>query len=261
MFIEAKDPNAVVIVLPADHSILKKDKFHETLEIAVSAAGLDKLVTIGIKPIRPETEYGYIEVSDHVKGVKDVFLVNSFKEKPNETKAKQFCEAGNYLWNSGIFVWKATTILEAIKAYLPDLYDGLMIIKKNIGSKNLNSVIKDVYEKLEKVSIDHGVLEKASNVVVVKNKFDWDDLGVWTAMKRICPKDDRNNTIIHGDFLGVEADHNIVYTDQGIISVLGINDIIVVREKDAVLVCPRDRAKDVKEIIRQLREKGMGEYL
>jgi mannose-1-phosphate guanylyltransferase len=252
-----KDKNAEMLVLPADHMITDKQGFKKTVESAQVAADLDKLVTIGIKPLRPETEYGYIEVGENIEN--NIFKVKSFKEKPNKEIAKEFCDAGNFLWNSGIFVWKVKVILDAIKEHMPELYEWLDKIINCEDENKLQSIIEDMYSKIDSISIDYGIMEKSENAAVVQNLFDWDDLGMWTAMERIYLKDE--NSIIAGDVISVEAKNNIVYTDEGVVGIVGLDDIVVVREGNAVLVCKKDKAKDVKKIINELKQKNMKEYL
>ena len=251
-----KDPNAIMVVLPADHTIPDKKKFQTTISSAVSAALEDKLVTIGIKPVRAETEYGYIEVGDS-RGLKNVFSVKSFKEKPTLNKAKEFYQSGKFFWNSGMFVWKASVILDEIQKYVPGLYKQLNKIQKAKVSVGL---LESIYSNLENISIDYGVLEKSKNVAVVKTDLSWDDLGLWTAMQRLYPGDKKNNIVIKGDFVDVESENNIVYSDEGIVGIVGLTDLIVIRDGDAVLVCPKERAKDVKALVGEMK-KGKTKYL
>ena len=249
-----------MIVLPADHRISEKNKFHEIIKQAFLASKKNKLVTIGIKPTRPETEYGYIELGE-VFLDNSIFNVKHFKEKPDKKTAQKFLEKGNFYWNSGMFMWPVNVILKEIKDKLPDLYKGIKKIEQAIDTADFEKIFSDVYSNLEKISIDYGILEKSKNVVCIKASFDWDDLGMWPAMERVFASDKNNNIIVFGEIETLDAKNNICSTDDGIISIIGLDDIVVVRDKNAVLVCAKDRARDVKEIVVNLRGKGNLEYL
>jgi mannose-1-phosphate guanylyltransferase len=252
--------DTVMVVLSADHQIKKEKKFINILKKSARLA-LDtgRLITMGITPTRPDTGYGYIKMGRKIKG--DFYKVNTFIEKPSFNKAKIFFKNGGYLWNSGMFIWTAQAILEGIKEHMPVLYKGLMSIKKDIDTPREKMAIKKLYKKLESISIDYGVMEKAENIAVVKGNFDWDDVGSWLAMERIFSKDKKGN-IKTGDFVSIDTKNCITISDKGIIGAIGLKNIVIIKTQDATLVCPKDRAQDVKKIVKEInKKKEFGKYL
>ncbi len=246
------DPDATMVVLPADHKISNKEAFHVDMNNALSAARQGYLATIGVMPTRPETEYGYIQLGEKNSGG-SFYAVDQFKEKPDKTTAKRFFEAGNFLWNSGIFVWEVAEILDAISETLPALYSGLMDIEQVIGMPQERETIATVYEPLESISIDHGVMEKMQHVAVVKSTCDWDDLGLWTAMDRLFRKNKQGNIAMEGEAVFIDSTNTTLYTDTGLVGVIGLENTIVVRSGNAVLVCAKEKAKDVKALVETLK--------
>jgi mannose-1-phosphate guanylyltransferase len=252
-YLSTKDPKAVMIVLPADHHIPEVEKFIETLKVALTLAERDLLVTIGITPQRPETGYGYIQLGEGIfkrNGI-TAHKVQSFKEKPDYETAQRFLAAGNYLWNGGIFVWKAQTILDAIGEFLPGLGSGLAQIQGHWGKSSQAQAIARAYRKAEKISIDYGVMEKAHPVACVKGEFAWDDVGSWHAMERLALSDIQGN-IIQGDVVTLDTRNATLISDQGLVATLGIRDLIVVRTQDATLVANKQDAQRVREIVQAL---------
>jgi len=256
------DPEAVQVVLPADHIITDEKEFRATLNTAADVARSKKcLVTIGIHPSRPETGYGYIQIDQKESGYKEsVFHVKTFAEKPNLETAKLFLESGDFLWNSGIFVWKIEVILREIEKSLPELYQGLLEIEAHMGKPNLNKVIRRVYGTIKSISIDYGVMEKADDVCVVKADLGWSDVGSWEEVYRIMQHDDNHNTV-NGNVAIYNASGNLLYSEKRLIAAVGVNDLIVVETRDAVLVCRRDQSQEVKEIVDYLKRKKMKKYL
>jgi mannose-1-phosphate guanylyltransferase len=249
-----KDPNTTMITLPIDHIIKDKEIFLQTIEEACNLARkTGNLITIGIKPLRPETGYGYICMG---KGIKtndkiDVYEVKEFTEKPNYKTAKEFIKQGNYLWNSGIFIWTCKDILEAIKKEVPKLYKGLMRIKESLGTLHKKEIMKEVFYSLEKISIDYAILEKVSNRLVVKGDFKWDDIGSWTSMERIFPKD-KDGNVIKGGYEGIDTKRCIVINDEGIIVTIGLSDLVIVSSGNIKLIYPKKREGDLKNIIKRM---------
>jgi mannose-1-phosphate guanylyltransferase len=252
---EEKDSDGVMIILPADHVIGEPKKFLKTLRVAIQAAqDTDNLVTMGIKPTRPETGYGYIEVNAKYKkknakfktqNSKEVYKVKRFTEKPDREKALRFMKSGRYLWNSGMFIWRTSVILEAMKKYMPQLYRGLLEIQKALGTLKEIGVIKRVYKKLDKISIDYGIMEKAKNTLVVKADYLWDDVGNWQALERISVKDKERN-ITKGEVSFLDTRDSIILCDKGMVGTIGIKDLIIISTEDATLICPKNRAQEVK---------------
>jgi len=249
-----KNPDTVMITLPVDHIIKDNDKFLRTLESACELARkTGNLVTIGIKPIRPETGYGYICVGEEVKKNGEVIAckVKEFTEKPDKERAEHFLKQGNYLWNSGIFVWTCQDILYAMKKEIPELYKGLMRIKENLGTLKKREVMKEVFQGLKKISIDYAILEKVSNRLVIKGDFRWDDVGSWSSMERIFPKD-KNGNVVSGGHESVDTKRCVIINDEGLIVTIGLSDLVIVSSGDIKLIYPKNRESDLKKIIKNI---------
>jgi len=248
------DPKTVMITLPVDHIINGKEQFLNVLENGCDLARkTGNLVTIGIETTRPETGYGYICAGNEFKTNKKVkvYNVEKFTEKPDRDTAKQFLKNSNYFWNSGIFIWTCKDILDAIKSNLPDLYDGLMKIRKYLGTLQKREIMKEVFFKLEKISIDYAVLEKANNRLMIKGNFKWDDVGSWTAMGRIFPKDEHGN-VIQGEHESLDTKDCIVVNDEGLIVTIGISDLVIISSGKIKLIYPKNRENDLKKIIKKM---------
>jgi mannose-1-phosphate guanylyltransferase len=253
-----KDPNATMVVLPADHRITQTNKFLKNLETALSV--IDKnnkaLVTIGISPTYGATGFGYIEAREPHEQ-QDVLSVERFTEKPNRETAELFSSSGGYYWNSGIFIWRADTILNRIKQFMPKWYAGLMEVQAVLGSKEYGKVVESVYKMLDGQSIDYGIMEHADNVLMVKGDFGWSDLGTWEEVYNISEKDENNNVII-GPALLKDVKNSYIQTGKRAASIIGLEDVIVIDEEDALLICKRDHSQDVRWIVSKLdqnREK------
>lgn len=258
-----KDPEAVQIVLPADHLILNDKKFREVLLNAAKVAENEEcLVTIGITPTRPETGYGYIQFNESYYPDLDfdVYEVKTFAEKPDVETAKRFLESGDFLWNSGIFIWKVKTILKEIEKSLPDLYEILMKIKKSIGTEKYPGVLNRLYKQIEGISIDYGVMEKSENVTVLKGDFGWSDIGGWEEFYRLEKKDKHNNVLI-GENVIKDSSNNLIYSSGRLVACLGLNDMVVIDTGDVVMVCPRNKTQDIRKIVDCLSKKKKNEYL
>ena len=251
-----RSPDATMVVLPADHHVRFADRFRETLDraIAIAASG-ELLVTIGIEPNAPETGYGYIERGEPLG--EGVHRVARFTEKPDQTRAEEFLAAGRYLWNSGIFIWRVRAIREALARHLPEIERHLGTIAAAWGDPR---VLADLYPKIEEISIDYGVLEKADNVAVVAGDFGWDDIGSWTALMRLWPADADGN-VVRGRVVAVDSRGNLVAADRRLVALVGVEDLVVIETDDAVLICPTGRAQDVKQVIEELRQRGWKEHL
>jgi len=259
LYIEEKYPEAVITILPADHVIINNQVFIETLKKAAEIAEAGpNLVTIGIEASKPETGYGYIKYSQ--QKLKRVFKVNKFTEKPNYKRAVQFLKSGNYLWNSGIFIWKVKTIREMFKKYMPELDQALESIKKVIGTAKETEVIEKEFKNLESISIDYGILEKADNIYVVPGSFGWDDVGSWSSLDNLNQKDSNGN-IIKGNHIGIKSKDSIIYAQNKMIATVGIKDLIVVESDQVVLVCNKYNDQDVKELRKILAEKELNKLL
>jgi len=251
----AADPDAVMVVLPADHVIRDDDNFRAAIELAVAAAETKRaLVTLGIRPTRAETEYGYIKAGS-ASDLDGVFDVESFEEKPDRRRAEGFLEAGGYFWNSGIFIWRADVFLAEVARSLPGAAAALSGVSCGPEDAGFDDELVRFYETVEEISVDYGIMEKADGVLVVPAGFGWDDVGAWPAVARIWPGDDDGNTV-RGDALVIDSEDCVAYSESGTVAVLGMSGVVVVRTPDATLVCPKDRARDVRRIVEALRTRG-----
>ncbi len=253
------NPQALMLVLPSDHYIRDVDRFRQTLLSACRLAAQGFLTTIGIQPTRPETGYGYIE-KGRALGGQGCFAVQSFREKPDRETAEGFIKSGRFFWNGGIFVWTVNDILENIKRHLPDLYEKTRAWQARGGLTAGPEEFRGYFESVDKISIDYGVMEKAERVAMVIGDFGWDDLGSWEAVAAYLDQDDEGNRY-QGQVVALESKDNIVVTDQGLVALLGVEDLIVVRSGNAVLVCRRDRAQEVRRVVEELGRTGGNEYL
>ena len=261
--IKARHENAVMVVLPSDHLIRKANRFRKVIKAAAAVALKEQsLVTIGIEPTFPETGYGYIQIGEKAFTVQneDVHKVVAFKEKPTLSTAKKFLKTGNYLWNSGMFIWSVETILSQIKAHLPSLYKGLMKIEASFGKDNESKVLARVYDSIEPESIDFGVMEKARKVLLLRGGFGWNDIGSWAAMEQLWPKD-KDGNFLNADVVSIESSGNIIHSTKKLVAVIGLNDIVIIETEDALLVCPKERAPDVRHAVEELKKRGLEDYL
>jgi len=260
-----QEPNAVLVVLPSDHYIADDQAFQETVEAAIAYASTnDDLVTIGISPTAPESGYGYIEKGDILRqeSGRSIFRVKRFVEKPTKEKAAVMLDAGGYLWNSGIFIFRADAILKAIEEYLPELAAGLTAIVPYLGTGVEKKIMKALYPTLPKISLDYGVMEKSSKIAVVPGNFLWDDIGTWTALARYLPKDDAGNSC-HPTSQKILMDTSgcIVESDSLLVATLGVQDLLIVEWGGILLVADKQRAQDIRKLVRSLEEAGLKEYL
>jgi mannose-1-phosphate guanylyltransferase len=259
-----RDPEAVMAVLPADHFIRDEDGFRNTLAKAEKAAAHMKLVTLGIVPSRPETGYGYIE-ADRAGGGEGVFPVRRFVEKPSREKAEDYIRSGSFFWNSGMFVWRADVILDRIRTHMPDLGAGLACLKiprHRDWRAEIEPAVGDLYNRISSQSIDYGVMEKAEGVVVIPSSFGWNDVGSWSALTEVLEGDENGNVALEGSsVLSLESGNCLVLGGKKLVALVGVHDLVVVDTGDALLVCPRDRAQDVKRVTEELEKRGLAELL
>jgi len=259
-----KDSNAIMVVMTADHIIEPPDLFLKSIKCAEElATEKNTLITFGIKPTEPSVNYGYIQRNEDVINRQDfpVYDVKCFTEKPDRMTAENFLKSGKYYWNSGIFVWSVNTILENINTLMPDLSQGLKRIEKSLETPDESSVICHEYEKFDNISIDYGIMEKASNVKIIEAGFTWDDVGSWLALERLNNSDQNNNTIL-GKYCGLNAQGNIIIGDnEHLITTINVSDMIIVNTKDVTMVCNKNSAEDIKKLTELLKEEGYSGYL
>lgn len=256
-------PDALMVVLPADHLIADTRSFQAAVRVALELAEKGYLVTFGIPPKRPDTNYGYVEVAERIYREKrhQAFAVRSFREKPVMQQARKFVRAGNFLWNSGMFVWRADVFLHAVAEFMPEFYPRLMKYQSQIGTKREWQALRRLYAHAPVQSVDYAIMEKSRKVAVVKAHFDWDDVGSWLALERHFPPDADGNTIVG---LGKQlwAKNCLTFSDTGLIALVGCQDLIVVQTDDAVLVCRKDYAGEIKNLLAQISaDQKLAQYL
>jgi len=272
LLIRKQDPDAVMVVVTADHLIQAADAFRRDFEVAIEVAGAPGvIVTFGIKPNEPATVYGYIERGDLVSeeeglpgaGPISVYNVNQFREKPSRDVAQQYLDSGRFYWNSGMFVWRAQTILDALARSTPTLYSALTAIEPALGTPEQDEAIAGAYADLEKVSIDYAVMESATNVRVVEATFDGDDVGSGLSMERLHEPDEAGNTVL-AQHVGIDTRNCVLSAEPGhLLATIGVDDLVVVHTPDATLVCTKDRVDEIKKVVQALEqgEDGLDQYL
>jgi mannose-1-phosphate guanylyltransferase len=254
-----------MVILPADHIIGNTEEFLRVIQRAAHVATENEaLVTIGIKPTHPETGYGYIQFEDSSEqnpySADSVYRVKTFAEKPNLETAEKFLKSGDFLWNSGMFIWKARVILQEIEKHLPELSEQLAKLEPVIGTDAYPSTLEHVYGVIRSISIDYGVMEKASNVFVAVGDFGWSDVGSWDEVVRLTQTNGDGNAL-RGMVIARDSHRNYIDAGNKVVAVIGVDDLIVVTTDDAVLICKKGRSQEVKEVVDYLRRKQMNELL
>jgi mannose-1-phosphate guanylyltransferase len=263
LFIERNHGDSIMVVLPSDHYITNDVQFKKTLDEACSVAiESNRIVTLGIKPTFPSTGYGYICFENLPMMTRPcaVYDVAEFVEKPNFQKAQDYLASGHYLWNSGIFIWKTSVIIENYKRYLPRLYKSMQSLSEYLGTEHEEEMKQAIYPTLQNISIDYGILERCDEVVVVSGDFGWNDIGSWDALGAIFPPDESGN-IVKANHVGINTRNSIVYGNGRLITTIGVDGLIIADTEDALLICPKDSAQAVKEMVDLLKEKGMRQYI
>jgi mannose-1-phosphate guanylyltransferase len=261
LYVERDFPGSTMVVLPADHHIEDHDLFLHTIRSAVNKASQeDCIVTVGITPRGPETGYGYIEAGKMMDQERAIYTVQSFHEKPDIQKAMDFIQKERFFWNSGMFIAKASVMLQEIGEHLPRTYELLMDIRESLGTDEEQTVLEQAYRKMEAISIDYGVIEKSRRVLMVEGNFGWDDVGCWPSAAQYWPHDGNNNACI-GEVINLDSSRCIVHSQDKPVVLLGVEDLIIVEEDDVLLVCKRDRSQDVKRLVELLRARGRDDIL
>ncbi len=261
--------DAVMAVLPADHHIGNIKEYERVLNLAMDTAEkTDRIVTIGIKPTFPSTGYGYINYSEAPAEGAEVYDLLRFVEKPNLEKATEYVNSGRYLWNSGMFIWKVSVILDYFKKLLPEMYEDMEKIFDDLRTEKEASAIEATYPNLEKISVDYGIMEKAEGVYCIPADFGWNDVGSWDSLDNVFAGDENNN-ITAGEaeqkknYILEGCKNTVVFDAAGdkFVAAVGLDNIVVVNTKDAVLVLNKDKAQDVKKIVDALKESGREDLL
>ncbi len=258
------NPNANLVVAPADHLILKQEEFVKIINIAITQAEQDgSLVTLGIKPSRPDTGYGYIQFKD-APDLIDVKVkkVKTFTEKPDLEIAKQFLESGDFYWNAGIFVWQLSAIINAFEQYLPDMAELFAAGEKDYNTPLEDDFVNKVYQLCSNISIDYGIMEKAKNVNVVLSDFGWSDLGTWGSLYTHLDKDKHQNTTIGNNVLLYESKGNVVHMPKDkLVVIQGLTDYIVVESDDTLLICKKQDEQKIKQFVNDIKINKGEEYV
>ncbi|HKL87622.1 MAG TPA: mannose-1-phosphate guanylyltransferase [Salinibacter sp.] len=257
-----RDPDATMVVLPADHVIGNVAQFHDTLDVAIDAAQEPgALVTIGIEPTYPATGYGYIQYDGDA--AEDAGLeahpVRTFAEKPDQSTAERFIDSGDFLWNSGMFIWRADTILDQVETHLPDAHDAFKPVL-DAGDDVDTDTLTQAFQNSPRISIDYGVMEQADTVYVVPGSFEWNDVGDWRAVYDLSDKNELGN-VIQGNVIMQDSSRCLVQAGDRLVVLVGIHDMVVVDTDDAVLVCNRESAQQVKQVVEYLHAHQFDEYV
>lgn len=261
--IRRRDPEASIIVAPADHLILNEDLFRADINAALAfARDYDALVTIGLKPSRPDTGYGYIQYEGQPVSGQKIYKVKTFTEKPHLDLAKVFVASGDFLWNSGIFVWTLCSITRAFEAHLPDMAALFAEAGPAVGTADERAAFEKVYAACKSESVDYGIMEKAQNVFVVASEFGWSDLGTWGAMYEHSAKDADGNAGLGASTLAYDTSGCVVSAPRGKLVVLrGVRDLIVADAGESLLICRRDDEQQLRDIVPDIRRRFDGKYL
>ncbi len=260
-----RDPQAVMLVLPADHFIRNRELFHLVIRTAVQVARKDYLVTLGITPTFPATGYGYIQRDDVLPEKFDhpVYRVLHFTEKPDEATARIMLSDGIHSWNSGMFIWRADRIMDEISSQMPDLKVALDRIGAAWGTSEQEIVLRSAWPRLKTETIDYGIMEHASNVaVLLADGLEWSDIGSWDSLFDVLIPDKDGNVVVNGEYMPLETHNSLVFSSgKKLIVTIGVDDLIVVDSGDALLVCRRDQAQQVRQVIADLKKSQREDYL
>ncbi len=259
------DPNAIMLVLPADHVISTETQFQDCMRSGVRLIeqSPDRIVTFGIRPTYASESFGYVQRGEALTGsnVAGAYRVASFREKPNQQIAEQYLQAGTYDWNSGIFMWRASTILDALRRFEPEMMKRIDKIAASMGTPGFNVTLQREFEQIDGRSIDYAVMERYHDVAVIEANFRWDDVGSWQSIGRLTEPDEQGNCV-RGKYLPIQSQRMIVYGDQEhLLVTIGMQDMIVVHTENATLVAPKSEEEHVREVVKQLQARKWDEFL
>jgi mannose-1-phosphate guanylyltransferase len=262
IFIRRRNPDGIIVVSPSDHLVRNLPLFRSTIKAACKmAADNNVFITIGINPESPATGYGYIRKADKIcsdNGV-DFFKVRRFVEKPDLITAEQYFASGEYLWNSGLFIFKSSVLWNIIAEFTPILYDSLMEIDKYMNSPVFEKQLTTIYGSVEAISIDNGLMEKAGNIYVIEGGFQWNDLGGWDQVYELSEKDGYGNATA-GNVVVMDTENSYAHSDKGLVVLMGIIDLLVVQDGNATLVANRNKSEEIKQLVTLLKSKELHEY-
>mgnify|MGYP000530727687 CR=1 FL=1 len=257
--------DTILCAFPSDHIIYNIREFHHSLELAEQIAFDRKgIVTIGITPTRPEPSFGYVQIKEDRNDLGSFYddgirLTTTFAEKPDYETARRFVESGDFLWNSGIFIWRIDTFWESFSHYMPEHYRLFKLLNKHIGLDSYKGVVEHIYRQMQSQSIDYGILEKADNVYVVQSAFTWSDLGNWDELYRLSMKDGRDN-VIEGDVVTINTSRSLILSNGKLIGTVGVDNLIVIDSDDGLLICQRGHSEDIIEIVDFMRRKHINKF-
>jgi len=265
MYAEKENPDGIMVVSPSDHLIENDELFKDTVLAAAKIADeKDGIVTIGITPTYPATGYGYVQTAGDITGKEKIkqFKVERFVEKPNETTASKYLKEGGFYWNSGLFVFKVSVFLKAVEEFAPELFADLRKIQADLGNPGYEQTLDTIYRAVESISVDYGIMEHAKNIYLVEGNFDWNDLGSWESVYLADEKKDENGNAGSGETILLDTKNSYVYSEgDDLIAVVGLEDVIVVKDGNTTLVCKRENAEDIKKIVDQLKAENKTKYL
>jgi mannose-1-phosphate guanylyltransferase len=253
--------DSLIAIFPSDHIISNLGEFFHSLDMAFAAAESNEaIITIGIRPTRPETQFGYIQIQTDDDNDNLIKSCMTFAEKPDYGTAKRFLESGDFLWNSGIFVWKVSTFNVAFNEFLPDYAEKFKNLNTCLNNLNYVDEIKYLYKQINSISLDYGILEKAPNVLCIQSTFTWSDLGNWDELYRLQHKDAHDN-VIHGDVVSIKNKNCLIESNGKMIAIVGIEDAIIIDTDEALLICKRGESERVQEVVDFLRRKHIHKLL
>ena len=257
LHIRMRDDSSVMVVLPGEQLIQNEAEFQNLIECAAETAWEQRcIVTLGIRPANPATRFGYIQLGDEVacKHSTQIFKVRGFTEKPDRQRASEFISSGKYLWNSGIFIWPTPLLFEMISRFAPDIYDALSDIDDVTGTLMEDEIAEQIYLDMRSVSIDYAIMERAEDILVIPADMGWNDMGTWPEVAEVWEKDSQSNACF-GQHVGMDSAGCVIYSTDKLVATVGLRDLIVVETPDALLLCAKDRADDLRELVERLMEE------
>lgn len=258
------NPDGMLVVSPADHLIQNEGLFRKSIESAVKIAeSSEAIVTIGITPNAPATGYGYIQIADEIRLGQEIksYQVSRFVEKPNLETAQAYLASGEYFWNAGIFVFRISSFLKTVEKLAPKLHADLMEIAEAAGTSRFDQVLEQIYPRLESISVDYGIMEKADQVCLVRGDFLWNDLGSWEEVYKYNPEKDENRNVSSGKVILIGTKNSYVSAPESLVALVGVEDLIVVQEGKTILVCKRSQAEEIKQVVTEITRKKLDEFL
>lgn len=266
---KSRDPEAVAVNIASDHVLVNADEYRRVVTAAVELASKkEHLVTVGITPTGPNVNFGYIQAGTELMDVSGytAHSVESFKEKPDLETAQQFLDSGHYFWNANMYTWHVDTIMAAFAQHMPGAMPGLQKIEDAVDTDSFESVLAEVYADAEKVPIDIAISEKADNLVLFAGDFGWDDIGLWSTVYNLGEKDEHGTVVVSDSddsspVIQLESKNNLIGTNDRLVALIGVEDLVVIDSNDVLLVLPRERAADVKKLVQELKDQGLENYL